>query len=122
MKKAVVGFVGVLMVSGLVVSAAGAPEPAAAAQDAAQVAAGEKVYAAQKCSACHAIAGKGMKAYPLDGVGTKLSAADIKAWIVTPDVMAAKQATKAKMKMKAYKVEAADLDALTAYLVSLKKK
>ena len=121
MKKVVAGLFGVLMVSGLAVSAAGAPERAAAAQDAAKIAAGEKVYAAQKCSMCHAIAGKGMKAYPLDGVGTKLSAADIKAWIVTPDVMVAKQTTKAKMKMKAYKLEPADLDAVTAYLLSLKK-
>lgn len=121
MKKLFAGLVGVLMVSGIAVSAAGAPEREAAAQDAAKIAAGEKVYAAQKCSMCHAIAGKGMKAYPLDGVGTKLSAADIKAWITTPDVMVAKQTTKAKMKMKAYKLEAADLDNLVAYLGSLKK-
>ena len=51
----------------------------AAAQDAKH---GEAVYAAQKCSMCHAIAGKGKAANPLDGVGAKLSAADIKQWIV----------------------------------------
>ena len=43
------------------------------AQDAAQVKKGEEVYAAQKCSVCHAIAGKGSKANPLDGVGKKLA-------------------------------------------------
>ena len=37
----------------------------AAAQDAAK---GEQVYAAQKCSMCHQIAGKGNKLSPLDGV------------------------------------------------------
>lgn len=121
MKKLFAGLVGVLMVSGIAVSAAGAPERDAATQDAAKVAAGEKVYAAQKCSMCHAIAGKGMKAYPLDGVGTKLSAADIKSWIVTPADMEAKLAVKPKMKMKAYKLEPADLDNLVAYMVSLKK-
>ncbi len=110
---------GVLVASGLAVSAAGGPG-GAGAQDA-KVAAGEKVYAAQKCAMCHAIAGKGMKAYPLDGVGDKLPADDIRAWVVTPDDMAAKQATKAKMKMKAFKLDAADLDALVAYVESLKK-
>ncbi len=45
----------------------------ASAQDAAQVTKGEQVYAAQKCSICHSIAGKGKKANPLDGVGKKLS-------------------------------------------------
>ena len=30
---------------------------------------GEQVYAAQKCSVCHSIAGKGGKQNPLDGVG-----------------------------------------------------
>lgn len=69
----------------------------------------------------HAIAGKGMKTYPLDGVGSKLSAADIKSWILTPATMEAKQAVKAKMKMKAFKLEGADLDNLVAYLGSLKK-
>ena len=60
----------------------------AAAQDAAQVKKGEAVYAAQKCSMCHVIAGKGNKANPLDGVGKKLSAEDIKAWITHPVDMA----------------------------------
>ena len=50
----------------------------ATAQDAAQVKKGQEVYAAQKCSVCHAIAGKGGKASPLDGVGAKLSADDIR--------------------------------------------
>ena len=41
----------------------------AAAQDAALVKKGQEVYAAQKCSTCHSIAGKGGKQSPLDGVG-----------------------------------------------------
>ena len=32
---------------------------------------GRQVYTAQKCSMCHAIAGKGSKANPLDGVGAQ---------------------------------------------------
>ena len=41
----------------------------AAAQDA--VTKGQGVYTAQKCQMCHAIAGKGNKSNPLDGVGGK---------------------------------------------------
>jgi mono/diheme cytochrome c family protein len=94
----------------------------ASAQDAAQVKKGEGVYTAQKCSMCHAIAGKGNKTLPLDKVGTKLSAADIRAWIVTPTEAAAKakSAKKPPMPAKYGKLPAADLDALVAYMLSLK--
>jgi len=105
------------LVFGLSLAAAGAP----AGQDAAKIAAGEKVYAANKCMSCHAIDGKGMKKYPLDGIGSKLSAADIRKWITSPAEMEAKQATKQPIKMKTFKLEAADLDNLVAYLSSLKK-
>jgi mono/diheme cytochrome c family protein len=94
----------------------------AAAQDAALVKKGETIYNAQKCSVCHAISGKGNKANPLDGVGTKLSAADIKEWIVHPTDMTAKTKSTKKPPMPAKydKLAAADLDALVAYLQSLK--
>ena len=91
----------------------------AAAQDAA---AGEKVYTAQKCSVCHSIAGKGSKANPLDGVGAKLSAADTKEWIVNPVEMTAKAKSTKKppMPAKFAPLPAADVDALVAYMQSLK--
>jgi len=91
----------------------------AAAQDAKH---GEEVYAAQKCSMCHAIAGKGKAANPLDGVGAKLSAADIKQWIVDPKGMTTKSGSTKKppMPAKYAGLPAADLDALVAYLASLK--
>jgi mono/diheme cytochrome c family protein len=83
---------------------------------------GEEVYAAQKCSVCHAIAGKGAKTNPLDGVGAKLSAAEIRGWIVDPVDMAAKTKSTKKpvMPAKYSKLPAADLDALVAYMQSLK--
>jgi mono/diheme cytochrome c family protein len=95
---------------------------AAAAQDDAQIKRGQEVYAAQKCQTCHSIAGKGGKQSPLDGVGKKLSADDIKQWISDPDAMAAKAKStkKPKMPAKYAKLPAADLDALVAYMVSLK--
>ena len=92
------------------------------AQDAAQVKKGEQVYAAQKCSICHAIAGKGAKTNPLDGVGAKLSADEIRAWIVTPveATAKAKSTKKPPMPAKYGKLPAADIDALVAYMQSLK--
>jgi len=95
----------------------------ARAQDAKQIEAGKKVYEAQKCSTCHMIAGKGNKMFPLDGVGTKLPAADIKKWITNPAEMEAKlpKPPTLKMSSKKYNLKDADLDALVAYLGSLKK-
>ena len=85
--------------------------------------AGMKVYAAQKCSICHAIAGQGNKKLPLDGVGVKLSADQIREWILTPAEAAKKAKSEVKPAMRAYPaLPKADLDALVAYLKSLDKK
>lgn len=54
----------------------------AAAQDA--TAKGEQIYAAQKCALCHSIAGKGNPKGPLDGVGSKLTAEDLRRGSSTP--------------------------------------
>jgi len=91
-------------------------------QDAAKIKKGEGVYTAQKCSTCHQIAGKGNKANPLDGVGKKLSEADIKQWITHPKEAAekAKSTKKPPMPAKYASLPAADLDALVAYMASLK--
>ena len=94
----------------------------ATGQDAAQIKRGEEVYSAQKCQVCHSIAGKGNKMNPLDGVGKKLTAADIREWIVHPAEMTAKSKSTKKppMPAKYSTLAAADLDALVAYLLSLK--
>jgi mono/diheme cytochrome c family protein len=88
------------------------------AQDAA---AGAKVYADQKCSLCHSIAGKGNAKGMLDGVGSKLSAADVRAWIEDAPGMTAKTKAGRKPAMKAYSLPKGDVDALVAYLMTLKK-
>ena len=98
-----------------------AATPAVVSTQADKIEAGKKVYAAQKCATCHSIAGAGSKMSPLDGVGSKLTAAEIKAWITDPDPLTAKLATKPKVKMKKYTLPEADLDALIAYMSSLKK-
>jgi len=97
------------------------------AQDAAKIDKGKAVLSSvsPKCSMCHAIAGQGNAKNPLDGVGSKLSADDIKAWIRTPKEMAEKAKSVAKPPMQPYpadKISDADLDALVAYLSSLKGK
>ena len=91
----------------------------AAAQD--PVARGATVYAAQKCSVCHSIAGKGNAKGSLDGVGTKLSADDIRAWIVDAVGQTAKTKAARKPAMKNYALPKEDVDALVAYLSTLKK-
>ena len=94
----------------------------AAGQDAGLVTKGEQLYGAQKCMVCHAIAGKGNKNNPLDKVGAKLSAADIREWIVNPVEMAKKSKSTGKPAMPAkYKgLAPAEIDALVAYMQSLK--
>jgi mono/diheme cytochrome c family protein len=94
---------------------------AAAAAVAADAGRGEAVYAEQKCSVCHSIAGKGNPRGPLDGVGAKLSADDIRQWIVNPQEMAARTGADRKPPMRGYpNLSAADLDGLVAYLQTLK--
>jgi mono/diheme cytochrome c family protein len=93
--------------------------PLASAQPGAD--AGKKVYADQKCSVCHSVAGVGNKKGPLDKAGSKLSAEDIRSWITDAPAMAAKAKADRKPPMKAYSTLAkADVDALVAYLQSLK--
>lgn len=111
-----------LLTAAVVAFAAGSAAGAAAGQDDAQVKRGEEVYAAQKCSVCHSIAGKGSKKNPLDGVGARLTAEEIRQWIVDPKGMTAKAKSTAKPPMpdKYSKLPAADIDAMVAYLASLK--
>jgi mono/diheme cytochrome c family protein len=96
----------------------------ASAQDAAKIAKGEKVYAEQKCSLCHSIAGKGNPKGSLDDVGSKLKTEDIHQWIVDPAGMALKQKADRKpaMPAKYAALPKDDVDALVTYLSSLKKK
>jgi len=110
----------ILRVAALTVAIA-MPASYAAAQDKAQIKKGQDVYNAQKCQTCHAIAGKGKKDNPLDGVGKKITADEIRQWVLNPTEMTAKIKSTKKPPMPAkYKaLPAADLDALVAYLQSL---
>ena len=84
---------------------------------------GKQVYTDSKCAVCHSIGSQGNKKGPLDDVGAKLSAADIRAWIVSAPEMAAKTKADRKPPMKAYTdLSKTDVDDLIAYLGTLKKK
>ena len=110
----------ILSIVALTLSVGASASVAAAGQDDA-VKKGEQVYAAQKCQTCHSIAGKGNKANPLDGVGAKLSADDIRQWILNAPEMAAKAKAERKPPMKPFTLPKDELDDLVAYLQSLKK-
>ena len=93
---------------------------AAAAQDA-KVAKGQQLFVDQKCSLCHSIAGKGNAKGSLDGVASKLSADEIRSWITDSKGMTAKTKATRKPEMKAFTLPKDDVDALVAYLTTLKK-
>lgn len=101
--------------------AAQAPDPKLASE-------GKKLYATYKCDKCHQIAGRGSKKGPLDGVGSKLSAADMKRWFTHPAEMEAKLEKKPKgtdsmaNALKTKNIEPGEIDALVAYMQTLTKK
>ena len=112
MKRPVVGLMAWALAMGVV--------GAAAAQDA-KVAAGAKLFEANKCSICHSVAGKGNPKKPLDGAGTRVSADMIRMWLTDPKGAEAKAGKKAMPPMKSFAaLPPADIDALVAYVQSLK--
>ena len=94
------------------------------AQDAKQADAGKKIYESKECSKCHMINGKGNKIGKLDGIAAKVSAADMKKWLTAPAEMEAKLDHKPKVKMSSkineMALKPAEIDALVAYLQTLK--
>ena len=92
-------------------------------QDAGKVERGKAVFAEQKCKICHSVGGVGNPKGPLDDAGVKLSAEEMKEWLAKPAEMAAKAKASRKPPMKSFaKLPPADVEALVAYLQTLKKK
>jgi mono/diheme cytochrome c family protein len=121
MKRTLAGLVAAMAFSGTVAAQTPAPDPKLAAQ-------GKKLYATYKCDKCHQIDGRGSKKGPLDGVALKLSAADIKKWLVSPAEMEAKLEKPPKgtdsmaNALKTKGIEPGEVDALVAYMLTLNKK
>ncbi len=82
------------------------------AQDAAN---GKKVFEREKCGVCHTT-----KMNSLEGVGSKLTAEQIREWIENPAEAAKNQKSTAKMKMPKKNLSKTDVDDLVAYLQTLK--
>lgn len=114
MRRAVIAAVAVAFLSGTSLFA----------QDAKKIADGKKIYDAKECAKCHLIGGKGNKIGPLDGVATKLNEVDIRKWLTDTVEMEKTLDHKPKVKMssKKTKLTPAELDAVVAYMLTLKKK
>jgi mono/diheme cytochrome c family protein len=112
---------GSLMVRSMILSAAVIVGFASAASAQDLKAKGAEVYTAQKCSLCHSVAGKGNPKGALDDVGSKLKADEIRQWVTDSKGMTAKTQATRKPEMKAYSLPKDDVDALVAYLSSMKK-
>ena len=85
---------------------------------------GKALFTAQKCGMCHSVGDAGNKKGPLDDVGSKLKADEIRQWLVAPAEQAQKANATRKPAMPSYqsKLTKDELDSLVAYLETLKKK
>lgn len=112
MKHFVLSLAGIALLSAAVV----------VAQDAKQVDTGKQLFTSKGCTKCHQIAGHGNKTNVLDGVASKVSAADMKRWLTNPAEMETKLDHKPKIKMSSKKAPLtnSEIDALVAYLETLK--
>lgn len=82
---------------------------------------GRAIYAAATCAACHAIAGQGNPRNPLDGVGARLSPERIRQFTIgAPEVAAELPPGPMAAKQRYAQMPAADLEALVAYLVTMR--
>lgn len=91
----------------------------ATAQDA-KAEQGAALFVSQKCTLCHSAAGKGNPKGALDSVNATHKAADIRQWILDPEGMREKTKATRMPAMKAIKLTPDQVDALVAYITSLK--
>lgn len=97
---------------------------ATASAQAAKVAAGEKLFISTKCTLCHSVGDVGNDKGPMEELLKPLKVAEIRAWITDPKGMAAKRVPPSTRKpaMTEFKLPKEDVDALVAYLMSVKNK
>jgi mono/diheme cytochrome c family protein len=83
--------------------------------------AGRQVYKQQTCARCHSITGKGNLRNPLDGVGARRSAKELRDWSIGADALQRELPERAfKLKQAHRELPGDDLDALVIYLQSLR--
>ena len=95
---------------------------AAASQRPSPVETGRKIYEREKCMTCHQIAARGNSRHPLDGVGARLTADQIRRWLTRPAEMEAALPRMPALRMSTmkYRLNPRELDALVEYLQTLK--
>ena len=100
-----------------------APTRIAAPVVSSEVLRGREVYNAEGCSSCHAIAGVGNPRNPLDDVGARRTAAELREWI-TGTGSAVEQLSPAvvRRKQRYQELPESDLRAMVAYLATLTAK
>lgn len=90
------------------------------AQKSPKVDQGAALFTAQKCTMCHSVEGKGNPKGPLDKMIAKNKAEHIRQWLQDPEGMRAKQNASRTPAMKPLKLSPDQIDALVAYLTSVK--
>jgi mono/diheme cytochrome c family protein len=90
------------------------------AQSQPKVEQGAALFVAQKCSLCHSAAGKGNPKGSLDAAGANQKADEIRQWILDPEGMRAKTRATRMPAMKRATLSTDQVDALVAFITSLK--
>lgn len=78
------------------------------------VARGREIFRSVGCTGCHAAEGVGRSRLPIDGVGARLSAVSLRAWVVDP------RSVDPSVRKPAYDdLPEEDVDALVAFMLNL---
>jgi cytochrome c5 len=100
---------------------AGGVQPATGALDPQCIAAGREIYQQQECATCHAIAGQGNPRNPLDDVGARRSAQELRDWTIGADAVQEILSPRAFDRKQAYRhLPDEDLRVLVIFLQSLR--
>ncbi|MGZ8921004.1 MAG: c-type cytochrome [Limisphaerales bacterium] len=82
---------------------------------------GVKIFEEQRCSLCHSIAGVGSRRSPLDGVGDRRQASELRDWITgSGSATNGLAPSTIKRKQRYHEISPTEMEALVQYLASLK--
>ena len=138
MKERIARPIGALVIGGMIVAlgavgwrhaappssgvAAAVAAPELAVSPVADSARGRAVFASQGCGGCHSAAGVGSGRIQLNGVGSRRSRGELRAWTIGDASVASSLAPATLRRKQGYaQLPAADLDALVAFLASLQR-
>jgi mono/diheme cytochrome c family protein len=119
MRRALPVFIAALLITGGWLRA----QDTRSADSGRKIDAGRKIYDSEGCAKCHMVGGQGNRMFPLDNVGARLSAEEIRRWLTNTAQMedALPRSPAIKMSTRKYDFSDADLDAIVAFLKSLQK-